>query len=434
MGKRVLEKVEKGALFRSREGISPLPSYFKEQSEVSRRELCEVTSPAYGPVLSQGSEAGRSPRCPEARSPPRVSHVMSGEAHIDDEDEQEKLDPDIEVADLLVKSAIYGVDIAKQSLRNAIDVKAQQAKERVVGKGNNLLGSKPVPGRGGIPRRGGYGGRGGRFINRPSYSDVVRGSHHEEEGQSSGIPVEKPQSPGSLANRSNFGQLNLVEGGGVQSESNEDWTQVGKDKGKSPMQAFFSPDKREDPVPSSAAEQINLGSAMATTLSDKENLPPDIKFLEEKALSEAREQTEYQSDSEDVSMEVWDASGGVNMDDFDSPVAKKTPPGKISVRSPPSKNASMNEGWTKVGKGKGKDPGEQHVSHALDFPSSSNPILSKGDGQNSEIAEKGKEIQVEVNEQSEKSAQDINVTEEEMAKPDKNKQSSFSIRFRKRGF
>ncbi|KAL6991745.1 hypothetical protein U1Q18_009856, partial [Sarracenia purpurea var. burkii] len=80
------------------------------------------------------------------------------------------------------------------------------------------------------------------------------------------------------------------------------------------------------------------------------------------------------------------------------------------------------EGWTKVGKGKGKDQGEQPVSHALDFPSSSNPILSKGDGQNSEIAEKGKEIQVEVNEQSEKSAQDINVTEEGMAKPDKNKQ------------
>ncbi|KAL6958413.1 hypothetical protein U1Q18_040350 [Sarracenia purpurea var. burkii] len=83
---------------------------------------------------------------------------------------------------------------------------------------------------------------------------------------------------------------------------------------------------------------------------------------------------------------------------------------------------ASDEGWTKVGKGKGKDLGEQPVSHALDFPSSSNPILSKGDGQKSEIAEKGKEIQVEVNEQSEKSAQDINVTEEEMAKPDKNKQ------------
>ncbi|KAL6976841.1 hypothetical protein U1Q18_025626, partial [Sarracenia purpurea var. burkii] len=68
-----------------------------------------------------------------------------------------------------------------------------------------------MPLTGGIPRRGGYGGRGDRFINRPSYSDVVRGSHQEEEGQSSDIPVEKPQSPGSLANRSNFGQLNLVE-------------------------------------------------------------------------------------------------------------------------------------------------------------------------------------------------------------------------------
>ncbi|KAL6971639.1 hypothetical protein U1Q18_031319 [Sarracenia purpurea var. burkii] len=52
----------------------------------------------------------------------------------------------------------------------------------------------------------------------------------------------------------------------------------------------------------------------------------------------------------------------------------------------------VDEGWAKVGKGKGKDPGEQPVSHALDFPSSSNPILSKGDGQNFEIAEKGKEI------------------------------------------
>ncbi|KAL6984554.1 hypothetical protein U1Q18_017930 [Sarracenia purpurea var. burkii] len=124
---------------------------------------------------------------------------MSGEAHQDDEDEQEDLDPDIEVADLLVKSAAYG--------------------------------------RGGFPRRGGYGGRGGRSINLPSYSDVVRGSHPEGEGQSSDIPVEKPQSPGSLANRSRFGQLNLVEeestsiqGGRVHSESNEDWTQVGKDK------------------------------------------------------------------------------------------------------------------------------------------------------------------------------------------------------------
>ncbi|KAL6988755.1 hypothetical protein U1Q18_014508, partial [Sarracenia purpurea var. burkii] len=147
----------------------------------------------------------------EAQSPSRVPNDISAEGHLDDESDQEGLNPDIEVADLLVKSATYGVDIANQSLRNALDVQAHhQAKERIVGKGNNLLGTKPVPGRGGVQRRGGFGGRGVRF-NRPSYSDVVRGKPQEGEGQSSDSPRDIPHSPGPLAHRSRFGQLNLVE-------------------------------------------------------------------------------------------------------------------------------------------------------------------------------------------------------------------------------
>ncbi|KAL6995321.1 hypothetical protein U1Q18_005460, partial [Sarracenia purpurea var. burkii] len=51
--------------------------------------------------------------------------------------------------DLKVKAAAYEVDIANLSFRNALEAKAQnQIKERVVGKGNNLLGTRYVPGRG----------------------------------------------------------------------------------------------------------------------------------------------------------------------------------------------------------------------------------------------------------------------------------------------
>ncbi|KAL6962851.1 hypothetical protein U1Q18_037812 [Sarracenia purpurea var. burkii] len=133
----------------------------------------------------------------------------------------------------------------------------------------------------------------------------------------------------------------------VQSESNEGWIRVGKDKGKSPMQASPSPDEREEPVPKSDAEvMVVTGGSTAENrvpTSNKVNLSPNINLLEKEAQSDALEQMEYQSDSDDVSLEVWDVSGGVEMDDFDSPVAKKNPPGKSSQKSQPSKKSSVNK-------------------------------------------------------------------------------------------
>ncbi|KAL6991786.1 hypothetical protein U1Q18_009897 [Sarracenia purpurea var. burkii] len=55
------------------------------------------------------------------------------------------------MADLIVNSAAVDVSVANQRLKNAVDSRAfqYQAKDRVIGRGNNLLGSIPVPGRGG---------------------------------------------------------------------------------------------------------------------------------------------------------------------------------------------------------------------------------------------------------------------------------------------
>ncbi|KAL6956190.1 hypothetical protein U1Q18_042453 [Sarracenia purpurea var. burkii] len=145
-------------------------------------------------------------------------------------------------------------------------------------------------------------------------------------------------------------------------------------------------------------------------------VPDDVHPMEQTSSKEAVHNEEPDSSS---------ARGTLPVPDKEIPSQNTSVLEKVDMlaaQCKANKPVDVDEGWTKVGKGKGKDLGEQPVSHALDFPSSSNPILSKGDGQKSEIAEKGKEIQVEVNEQSEKSAQDINVTEEEMAKPDKNKQ------------
>ncbi|KAL6988572.1 hypothetical protein U1Q18_014324, partial [Sarracenia purpurea var. burkii] len=79
-----------------------------------------------------------------------------------EEDESDEEDQDIEMPDLMVKTATYEVGIANQSLKNAIDVRAHHypSKERVVGKGNNLLG---LGGR----------GRGGRFHFRGGDLELV---------------------------------------------------------------------------------------------------------------------------------------------------------------------------------------------------------------------------------------------------------------------
>ncbi|KAL6982517.1 hypothetical protein U1Q18_042281 [Sarracenia purpurea var. burkii] len=114
-------------------------------------------SPMKGALISPSKD-------PQVRDP-------ADDENLDEEEGQEDLDPEIEMQDLFVKSASYKVGIANQSLKNALNVRAHlnQAKERVVGRGNNLLGSRYVPGRGGFPNRGRLGGRGGRFVdNRQS--------------------------------------------------------------------------------------------------------------------------------------------------------------------------------------------------------------------------------------------------------------------------
>ncbi|KAL6966857.1 hypothetical protein U1Q18_032651 [Sarracenia purpurea var. burkii] len=67
----------------------------------------------------------------------------------DNDSEQEE---DEEIAYLIVKSAAVEVGLANQRFKNAVDSRAfqHQAKERVIGRGNNLLGTIPVLGRGGI--------------------------------------------------------------------------------------------------------------------------------------------------------------------------------------------------------------------------------------------------------------------------------------------
>ncbi|KAL6957199.1 hypothetical protein U1Q18_040457, partial [Sarracenia purpurea var. burkii] len=78
---------------------------------------------------SQSQEAGTVRR--EGFSP--ISRAQSVEGQQEDEDDQEGLDPDRDIVDLVVKSAAFEVDIAKQSLKNALDVQAHhQAQERVV--------------------------------------------------------------------------------------------------------------------------------------------------------------------------------------------------------------------------------------------------------------------------------------------------------------
>ncbi|KAL6988608.1 hypothetical protein U1Q18_014360, partial [Sarracenia purpurea var. burkii] len=95
------------------------------------------------------------PKDPQVRDP-------TDDENLNEDEGQEDLDPEIEMQDLFIKSTSYEVGIANQSLKNALDVRVHlnQAKERVIGRGNNLLGSRYVPGRGGFPNRGRLGGKG----------------------------------------------------------------------------------------------------------------------------------------------------------------------------------------------------------------------------------------------------------------------------------
>ncbi|KAL6954719.1 hypothetical protein U1Q18_040794 [Sarracenia purpurea var. burkii] len=65
------------------------------------------------------------------------------------DDDSEKGE-EVEMADLLVKSATVEVGLANQRLKNAEDVRDfhHRAKDRVIGRGNNLLGTVPALGGG----------------------------------------------------------------------------------------------------------------------------------------------------------------------------------------------------------------------------------------------------------------------------------------------
>ncbi|KAL6992491.1 hypothetical protein U1Q18_010601, partial [Sarracenia purpurea var. burkii] len=132
----------------------------------------------------------------------------------DEEEEFEEFEQEVNMPDLMVKTSAYEVSPVNQKFKNALDVRAHQYqdKERVVGKGNNLLGTRYVPGRGGPSFPGCLGGRGGRFVdNHRSWSDVVTGTHREEEGQAFEVLEKSLLSLEFLTNRSLLGQLHLVE-------------------------------------------------------------------------------------------------------------------------------------------------------------------------------------------------------------------------------
>ncbi|KAL6958388.1 hypothetical protein U1Q18_040325, partial [Sarracenia purpurea var. burkii] len=59
-------------------------------------------------------------------------------------------------------------------------------------------------------------------------------------------------------------------------------------------------------------------------------------------LPAAKDLLEYQSASEDNSIELLDVSGGMVLDDFDNPVVMKDPPEKTSLKTPPSKKSSSS--------------------------------------------------------------------------------------------
>ncbi|KAL6957207.1 hypothetical protein U1Q18_040465 [Sarracenia purpurea var. burkii] len=83
----------------------------------------------------------------------------------------------------------------------------QDQTRRVVGQGNNLLGSRYALGRGGYAQRGRFRGRAGRFTDNRPWTEVVTGP---KIGESSGDLDISPESS-SLANRCSSGQLNFVE-------------------------------------------------------------------------------------------------------------------------------------------------------------------------------------------------------------------------------
>ncbi|KAL6955579.1 hypothetical protein U1Q18_046341 [Sarracenia purpurea var. burkii] len=239
----IAEKVEKCAFIRVREGASPLPSALdplpgsKRASDDEDEALKDDDSTAalVPSEIPEGSTVN-----PEKR---KVSDYGSGQ----EEDEG-----------------------------GAIDESFRHQAKRVVGQGNNLLGSRYAPGRGGYALRGRFGGRAGRFTDNRPWKDVVTGHH---QGESSRGPDKSPVSS-PLANRSLSAQLNFVEGVNPehpeiidieeedvdefswedclyeQAEENEGWTQVGKDKGKAPMHNPSFSGKSDEPDPYLAVSPI----------------------------------------------------------------------------------------------------------------------------------------------------------------------------------
>ncbi|KAL6991696.1 hypothetical protein U1Q18_009807 [Sarracenia purpurea var. burkii] len=122
------------AIKHSISGVCPLSSGRQALIEARREALGSRSS---SPSGLSGTETRKSP-IRESQDPPAVDEI-------EDDVDQGGLDPDIDIPDLIVKSASYALDIANQSLRNALDVQAHhQAKERIVPQDTGVhLGVEP---------------------------------------------------------------------------------------------------------------------------------------------------------------------------------------------------------------------------------------------------------------------------------------------------
>ncbi|KAL6975068.1 glyceraldehyde-3-phosphate dehydrogenase (phosphorylating) [Sarracenia purpurea var. burkii] len=121
-----------------------------------------------------------------------------------------------------------------------------------------------------------------------------------------------------------------------QADGDVGWTQVGRDKGKAPVQDSPVPEICEEMAPSKAAElsreDPSSSKAGEEALIPDNEIPtpekgipnPETSFLEKDAQSAAYEQLENQpdtkSDSEDDFLEALGADTGITMDEFDSPL------------------------------------------------------------------------------------------------------------------
>ncbi|KAL6995436.1 hypothetical protein U1Q18_005573 [Sarracenia purpurea var. burkii] len=117
----------------SDKGVSNVEGAEIHQSKKGRQELIEEKRDAMGDrppsPLGDSSLSGATTNAPMV--------VLGKDPMVEtrgEEDESDEEDQDIEMPDLMVKTAAYGVGIANQSLKNAIDARAHhyQSKERVV--------------------------------------------------------------------------------------------------------------------------------------------------------------------------------------------------------------------------------------------------------------------------------------------------------------